>query len=64
MKKLTRIQKEFQILNCLKINIAGKEQIIHQKKMIGKHLRKKIEKFRLYIIEKKIHPAYISKHNL
>ena len=31
MKKLSRIQKGYQILNLLQVNITGKEKIIHQK---------------------------------
>ena len=34
------IHKELQKLNLLEINITGKEYIFHQKKMIGKKLRK------------------------
>ena len=36
MDKLSHIQKEFQILNHLLINMTGKEKIIRQKQMTAK----------------------------
>ena len=37
MDKLSHIQKEFQILNHLLINMTGKEKIIRQKQMTAKY---------------------------
>ena len=55
MEKLNGMQKEFQILNPLLINMSGKESNIRQIEMIGKLLRKIIQKFLLIfcILKKK-----------
>ena len=55
MEKLNGMQKEFQILNPLLINMSGKESNIRQIEMIGKLLRKIIQKLLLIfcILKKK-----------
>ena len=54
MEKLNGMQKEFQILNPLLINMSGKESNIRQIEMIGKLLRKIIQKlFLIFCILKK-----------
>ena len=68
MEKLNGMQKEFQILNPLLINMSGKESNIRQIEMIGKLLRKIIQKLLLIFCilkkkKKKNSPAYISKIN-
>ena len=42
--------KEWQNLNLPETNITEKEYIFHQKKMIGKNLRKIIEQFALNVL--------------
>ena len=68
MEKLNGMQKEFQILNPLLINMSGKESTIRQIGMIGKLSRKIIQTlFLIFCLlkkkKKKVSPAYISKIN-
>ena len=53
-KKIKMICTEKQNLNPLQINITGKEQIIYQKKMIEKNVRKIIKRsFLMFCVLKK-----------
>ena len=53
-KELAKHPGRKSILSPLSINIIGKEQTTHQKKMIGKKLRKIIQRFLLLFLILKI----------